>query len=55
MLDGCIEIGRHQSVAGVEDDLQLLEALFADVDLTLLHDAVQPEDHGPVRSPGWRQ
>lgn len=34
MLDGRIEIERYQSVAGVEDDLQLLEELFADVDLT---------------------
>ena len=34
MLDGCIEIERYQSVAGLEDDLQLLEELFADVDLT---------------------
>ncbi len=34
MLDGSIEIERYQSVTGVEDDLQLLEDLFADVDLT---------------------
>jgi hypothetical protein len=33
MLDGSIEIERYQSVAGVEDDPQLLEDLFADVNL----------------------
>jgi hypothetical protein len=31
MLDGSIEIERYQSVAGVEDQPQLLEELFADV------------------------
>ncbi len=34
MLDGSIEVERYQSVAGVEDQPQLLEELFADVDLT---------------------
>ena len=33
MLDGSIEIERYQSVAGVEEDPQLLEELLADVDL----------------------
>jgi hypothetical protein len=31
MLDGSIEIERYQSVAGAEDQPQLLEELFADV------------------------
>jgi hypothetical protein len=34
MLDGSIEIERYQSVAGVENQPQLLEELFASVDLT---------------------
>ena len=34
MLDGSIEVERYQSVAGVEDQPQLLEELFADVYLT---------------------
>lgn len=34
MLDGSIEIERYQSVAGVEDDPQLLERLFAEVGLS---------------------
>ncbi len=34
MRDGSIEIERYQSVTGVEDDPQLLEELFVDVDLT---------------------
>ena len=34
MLDGSIEIERYQSVAGVEDQPQLLEELFASIDLT---------------------
>lgn len=34
MIDGSVEIERYRSFAGVEDQPQLLEELFADVDLT---------------------
>jgi hypothetical protein len=34
MIDGSVEIERYQSVTGVEDDPQLLEELFVDVDPT---------------------
>jgi hypothetical protein len=32
MIDGSVEIERYQSVAGVEDDAQLLEVLFVQAD-----------------------
>ena len=32
MADGSIDIERYESVAGVENDPRLLEALFADID-----------------------
>jgi hypothetical protein len=32
MSDGSVEIERYESVAGVENDPELLKALFADID-----------------------
>jgi hypothetical protein len=33
MADGSVEVERYESVAGVQSDPKLLEALFADADL----------------------